>query len=280
MDLSIAIVNWNTSDILDQCLMSIYDTVKGLEYEVIVVDNNSSDGSVQMVREKHLWVKLLANNENVGFSRANNQAYKISQGRYFLLLNSDTVCRPSALSGMVAFLDAHPSAGVVGPLVLNADKTLQPSWARFPSVWSEIIGRLNRNIDGVSEPPRDAMSVRKLGHFQTDWVGGCCLMLRRDSIENVGLMDESLYMYCEETDWCYRLRQNGWEVWVDPRYEIVHLGGASSAQMPDQTRRVLIESKVKYFRKHHGELHARMVGAVLGIKGRIKSYMRQGCAGC
>ncbi|MCE5199271.1 MAG: glycosyltransferase family 2 protein [Armatimonadota bacterium] len=266
MDLTIAIVSWNTRDILDQCLESIRANRQGLECEVIVVDNNSSDGSQEMVQEKHRWVRLITNAENTGFSRANNQAYQVCEGRYFLLLNPDTICRKNTLQAMVQFLDEHPGAGAVGPLVLNADETLQLSWARFPTLLSEMQGRINRTIDGMSELLADADGVRVNGAFQTDWVGGCCLMTRRETVEHIGLLDENLYMYSEETDWCLRMKQGGWEIWVEPKAEIVHLGAQSSSKIKEECARILRRSKCAYFAKHFNLTTAAVLAVVLGVK--------------
>lgn len=270
MDLSIAIVSWNTSDLLDQCLKSVYEMTDGIEFEVIVVDNASSDGSADMVRGRYPRVKLIENTGNVGFARANNQAYAVSSGRHFLLLNPDTICLPNALPMLVDFLDQRPKAGVVGPLILNPDKTLQYSWARFPTLWSESVGRLDRRIRGASQVPATADEARALDPFQADWIGGCTLMIRREAVEQVGLMDDDLFMYSEETDWCYRLNKAGWEVCVNPVAEIIHIGGQSSNQVSSTAYEYLLTSKVRYFRKHHGRASAVTITAVL----RAKRLMR------
>jgi len=284
MDLSISIVSWNTRDLLGQCLDSVYAAADGLDIEVVVVDNASGDGSVEMVRQRYPRVVLVANTGNAGFAAANNQALAASTGRHFLLLNPDTICRPGALAGLVRFLDEHPRCGAVGPLVLNpvlsgaegpvlsgvegADETLQYSWARFPTFWSEARGRLDRRIAGADKAPTTAQDTCSLGPFRADWIGGCCLMVRRDAVNEIGPMDESLFMYCEETDWCLRLVRAGWEVWVEPAARIVHLGGQSSALVPDEAASRLRMSKRLYFAKHHGVFTGAALGAVLGLKYR------------
>lgn len=269
MDVTTAIVSWNTRELLDRCLQSVYETTAGVDFETIVVDNASSDGSAEMVRRGYPTAKLIQNAGNVGFARGNNQAYAAGAGRYFLLLNPDTICFPGALAGLVKLLDEHPRAGAVGPLVLNSDETLQYSWARFPTLWSEIRGKLDRRIEQPKACPLTADETRTLGPFRADWIGGCCLMVRRAAIEEIGPMDESLFMYCEETDWCMRLHSAGWEVWVNPDSRIVHLGGRSSAQSADAADH-LRESKVAYFKKHHGLLSARILDAAFRAKQALK----------
>lgn len=273
MDLSVAVVSWNTRDVLDQCLKSVFDTLGKLEAEVIVVDNASTDESVDMVRSQYPLVRLIENPDNVGFPRANNQAFKISQGRRFLLLNPDTICLPNALPMLVDFLDKRPKVGVVGPLALNPDRTLQYSWARFPTLLHESIGKLDRRIEPSGILPVTADEVRAVGPFRTDWVGGCCLMIRREAVEQIGLMDEGFFMYSEETDWCYRLK-TGWETWVEPGAEIVHIGGQSSNQASSTTADHLIASKVRYFRKHHGWASATTLGFMLRARQLIRRALK------
>ncbi len=275
MDLSISIVSWNTRDLLDQCLRSVYETTRDIQFEVIVVDNASSDGSAQMVREKYLHVTLIAGEGNVGFAAANNQAYRASTARNLLLLNPDTVCREGAIEGLVRFLDEHSAAGAVGPLVLNDDDTLQYSWAAFPTFWSEARGKLNRRIAGRDAVPSTADETRSLGPFVADWIGGCCLMARREAIDVIGPMDESLFMYCEETDWCLRLAKASWEVWVEPKCEIVHLGGKGSSQVGADSRKTLAQSKVRYMRKHHGALAAVLLRAALATRAFAKARVTE-----
>lgn len=248
----------------------MYETTHGIEFEVIVVDNASDDCSAEMVRDKYPDAVVLANRENSGFSTANNQAYRESHGRHFLLLNPDTVCLPGSLEKLVRFLDQNPGAGAVGPLVLSGDRTLQHSWARFPTVWTEARGVLVRRIEPDRVWPTTADQVRAFGSFRADWIGGCCFMIRRSAVEQIGLMDESLFMYSEETDWCKRLADAGWEVWLEPASEIIHLGGQSSSQASKRASEQLRRSKVAYFRKHHGAFQAHLLQLALQARGMAK----------
>lgn len=274
MDLSVSIVSWNTRDLLDACLSSVFDGCAGIDIEVVVVDNLSSDDSVAMVRSKYPRVRVLANERNVGFSAANNQAYNVSSGRHFLLLNPDTVVRQGSLQKLVRFLDDHAKAGAVGPLVLNPDGSLQYSWARFPTLWREAFGRLDRRIVGLDRVPATAEEVRSLDPFQADWIGGCCLMIKREAISQIGPMDESLFMYCEETDWCMRLKRAGWEVWIEPGAEIVHYGGQSSALASDKCEMMLSSSKVALMKKNGRHAQARILQAAFGCRAIVKRALR------
>lgn len=274
MDLSISIVSWNTRDLLDECVRSVYETTEGIEFEVIVVDNASSDGSAEMIAERYPGVTLIANSENTGFARANNQALAVFRGSCFVLLNPDTVCHPGALASLVEFLKREPGTGAVGPLVVNPDGTLQYSWARFPSVVSEVLGRLDRRPRGRARVSATAKEAVEQGPFEVDWVGGVCMAVRRDTIEHIGLMDERLFMYSEETDWCLRMRRAGWRVFVEPRACVVHHGGRSSSQAPVETLKRLADSKIAYFSKHHGAASASAVRTLLGLKAAARAGLK------
>lgn len=263
MDLSIIVVNWNTRELLAQCLQSVYDTVQDVDFEILVVDNASADGSAEMVRCSFPQVRLIGNERNVGFVRANNQAIRVSQGRYILLLNSDTVLLPGALSQMVHFMDCHSDAGAAGPKLINPDHSFQASYADFPTLLKEslIAFGLGRWLYGPycpSPPPYPGERARAV-----DWVAGACLMVRREVVDTVGPLDEDYWMYSEETDWCYRIRRAGWRVYYLPEIEIIHLGGASSSKRRPEMVAQLYRSKLRFFSKHRGMLQASVLRAVV-----------------
>lgn len=244
-DVSIIIVNWNTRDLLLACLASLSEAIGSLRADVWVVDNNSTDGSTAAVREQFPQVRLIVNAANVGFAVANNQAIRTSQGRYILLLNSDTVALPGSIAALVRFLDQHPRVGIVGAQLVNGDGTLQPSWASFPTVWSELIGKNIRVRRPY--PTRDGMPA-----YAVDWVGGACLLIRRAAVERVGLLDEDFYMYSEEADWCFRVKQHGWDICYFPEARVIHYGGQSSKKASTRMKCQLYRSKVRFFQKHYG----------------------------
>ena len=256
IDLSIIIVNWNTRDLLEQCLSSVYATTHDIPFEVFVVDNASSDGSVEIVRERFPEVQLIENEENLGFAKANNQAIRESKGRYILLLNSDTVVLSGAIERMIEFMDGHPEAGAVGAKLLNPDGSFQASYNDFPTPLSELVllAGLSRVVYNPYYPsyPPDLSNERR----ECDWVGGACLMVRKEAIEEVGLLDENYFMYVEEVDWCYRLRKAGWKVYYLPEAQIVHWGGQSSRRERGKARRLLRKSELLFFKKHYGPLLA------------------------
>lgn len=257
-DLSIVIVNWNTCDLLAGCLQSIadYSRVSPIyppqrrtslpTIEIIVVDNASTDGSAAIVRERFPWAELIENQENLGFARANNQAICYSRGRYVMLLNSDTVLHDGAIAAMIAFADAHPEIGVLGPKLIDGRGDIQPSWAKFPSVWSEILAQHRRE----RKPFADGTA------FAVDWMAGACLLVRREAIERVGLMDDRFFLYSEETDWCKRIQDAGWLNVNYPAAVVSHFEGSSSSQDVPRTRFLLYQSKILYAHKHFGQRQA------------------------
>ena len=259
MKLSVIIVNWNAKSLLDQSLSSVYSCItENFPLEVFVVDNGSSDGSPGMVKEKFPAVKLIENRKNLGFARANNQAIVKSSGKYVLLLNSDVIVLDKALEKTVTFLESHPEAGAVGCKLLNQDGTLQHSCYNFGSLTRSVISSLGldqtifRNISKFQSLLKD-WSHDKVR--EVDYVRGAFLMLRKKSIEHVGLLDERFFMYAEEADICYRLKKAGWKVYFFPGAEVIHLRGRSSNSIGLRAQSQRLLSRILFFRKWHGLLY-------------------------
>lgn len=248
MDLSIIVVNWNTRELLGRCLNSVYETAGELLCEVFVVDNGSTDASTEMVRARFPQARLIENGENLGFARANNQAIRLAEGRYVLLLNSDAEVCPGALASMVEFADRHAAIGVLGPALCSPDGVVQPSWARFPTVWTELWGVHRRG----QEPFAGHVPGEPAQAYLVDWMAGACLMVRQETFDQVGPMDERFFLYSEETDLCKRIRDAGWLNVYYPQAKVVHHQGASSSRDRGRSYVQLRRSKVLYAQKHAG----------------------------
>jgi len=275
-DLTIGIVNWNTKELLKNCLESIINQTKGLNYSIWVVDNNSSDGSIVMIEENYPLVRLIKNTENVGFSKANNQILSACEGRYVLLLNSDTQVIGNALKGLVDFIEKHPDAGAVGCKILNEDGSLQTSCGRFPGLLSIFFGgEFCNNLYRKAFKNKTFFAeygLAKADHHyfqEVDFVKGCCLLLRKSVLEKTGLLDENFFMYCEETDLCYRIKQKGMKIFYTPKPEVMHLDGQSSIYR-DQTVYRNLSSQEFYFRKHFGDLYAHGMKWIVAIGSLIR----------
>ncbi len=253
MDMSIVIVSWNTCAILRDCLRSVYEQLEDLACEVIVVDNASKDDSVAMVKREFPEVHVIENTDNRGFAGANNQGMAIAQGRYVLLLNSHTIVLDDALPKTVAFADAHPEAAVIGCRVLNADRTLQASCFMFPSVLNMLLSAsyLYKLFPKSRFFGRERMTWwDKNDAREVEVISGCFMLVRQDAMKQVGLMDDSFFMYAEETDWCYRFRKAGWKNMYTPDGSIIHLGGQSTRLVPASMTVQLRLSILKFMRKH------------------------------
>lgn len=262
-DLSVVVVNWNTEELLAQCLRSVYETADSVVVEVLVVDNGSTDGSVEMVRREFPLVRLIENVENVGFARANNQAMEVSYGRYVLLLNSDAALRPGALQTMCRFMDQHSEVGIVGGKLLNPDGSFQASYMDFPAIWDEVLlltklYRLFRPPSFPSHSLSESQEVR-----EADWVPGACLMIRQEALEHVGGLDEDYFMYSEEVDWCWRVRQAGWKIFYLPGAKVLHWGGQSIGLVPVHKRSRVYRGKLLFFRKNRGRGYAALFRLIL-----------------
>lgn len=261
MDVSIVIVNWNTSDILRDCLSSIFEQTYNIEYEIIVVDNASTDGSVEMVRREFPQVVLIENSGNRGFAAANNQGIAVAKGRYVLLLNSDTIVLDNAIAKSVAFADANPEAAVAGCRVLNSDRTLQRTCFMFPSILNMLLSSsyLYKLFPKSTFFGRERMTWWDRNDVrEVDAVTGCFMLVKREAVEQVGLMDERFFMYGEETDWCYRFKQAGWKMVFTPDAEIIHLGGQSSKKVAVEMSLQLRGSILHFFKKHRSSLEYRL----------------------
>ncbi len=263
--LSIIVVNWNTRDLLADCLRSVYDTVRDLSFEVFVVDNASSDGSAVMVRERFPMVRLIENPDNAGFARANNQALAEACGEYLLLLNPDTVAMPGALHRLVSFLKAMPEYGIVGAQLLNADGSLQESWGRYPGVLTELplLNRFPARGRRGCLLPDAGLALR---YLEVPWVSGAALVLRREVFDALGGLDEAFWLYTEETDYCYRAYRAGHKVASLCDAQIIHLRRRASGQRMVSSMLWFYQSKVRFVAKHRGVAAAGLVKRIVRLK--------------
>ncbi len=273
VDVTVAIVNWNTRDELRECIASALRHYRDFTYEIVVVDNASADGSAEMVRREFPEVRLIENRENAGFAVANNQIMREAKGRHILLLNSDTITVDNSVKLLIDYADQHPRAGIVGGRLLNRDGSFQASHARFPSLWTEFLltTGLGKRFIQPSYPSYGEVEEP----CQADWVGGAFLLARSEAIDEVGMLDEAFFMYSEETDWCYRMKKKGWEVHHLPPAKVVHLLGASSAKSEEPLLRRLVLSRVKFYSKHNNALLSMVYRAFLASAHLVKAAIWQ-----
>ena len=247
--LSICVLSWNTRSLLQDCLTSIYADVRASAWEVLVVDNASSDASATMVETCFPQVRLTISQENLGFARGNNLALDRTRGKYLLLLNPDTRVEPGALGKLVDFMEVHPEAGVVGPKLLNEDGSLQLSCGVEPSLWTESVNKLLLH---------NLFPFFKLGDWHHNeiravgWVTGACLLVRRTVVEKVGPLDSGMFMFHEDLEWCMRIRSQGWKIFYYPHSQVLHLRGQSTRKNFRKMLVVSQQSLFYLFQKHFG----------------------------
>ena len=248
MKLSVVVVSYNVRSYLEQCLQSVQKALEGIEGEVWVVDNASQDDSVEVLRRDYPWVRLIANNENMGFARANNLAIRLSQSDYVLLLNPDTIVEEPTLRGVVDFMDAHPEAGGAGVMMHNTDGTLAPESRRaLPTPWVsalKMLGFTKRYY--MSQLPWD-----QPGRIEV--ISGAFSFLRRKALDQVGLLDEDFFMYGEDIDLSYRLLKGGWQNWYLP-FPITHFKGKSTYKSDYRYVHNFYQAMLIFFRKHYSHL--------------------------
>ncbi len=245
MKLSIVIICWNDLKVLPACLKSIYEQTSSTEFEVILSDNGSTDGSVQFVREHFPRAIIVENRANLGYARGNNAGIRAARGEYVLILNPDTIIHYAALDRWIEFADKHPDAGAFGCRVLNPDGTFQDPARPFPTIAHYLLVALylrpNTYRGWHGQTPREI-----------DWQSGCSILVRRELLDRLGGFDERFFYHYEEVDLCYRIHQAGWRILYTPDAVITHLGGQSIGRFPVRFELEKYRNRYRYFHKHFG----------------------------
>lgn len=276
-DVSIIIVNYKTPDLTLQSIHSVFSSDTSLTYEVILVDNNSQDGLVEKVKNEYSFTLLIENKQNVGFAKANNQGIQLASGRYVLLLNSDTVVRPDTLDVMVSFMDNQSNVGASGCKVVLPNGELDKACRRgFPTPSASFyyafgfsklfpnVPRFNQYQLGYLDPDES---------YPVDCLVGAFMMVRREVIDQVGGLDEEFFMYGEDIDWCYRIKQAGWEIYYYPKTSITHYKGASSRRKPFKIVYEFHRAMWLFHRKHYKKKYLPLVNGLVYLGIGIKLLM-------
>jgi GT2 family glycosyltransferase len=257
LKLSIIIVNWNVCELLEACLASIFTHSPSAPFEVIVVDNASSDDSVSMVQTKFPDVTVIRNLDNPGFAAANNQGIKAARGEYTMLLNPDTLVHADALDVMIREMDAEPSVGACGPKIINPDGSIQQGPGELPSLRSLLYSKTIFRKTGLFrkhylELKKRSCDLKISGRGFINKLSGAAAMVRSEVFDQVGLLDESFFLYYEDTDLFYRIVRAGWRPLYLPEAVVTHIGGQSSEKFSVQTKILLYRSLFRFLRKHFG----------------------------
>ncbi|WP_309120857.1 glycosyltransferase family 2 protein [Paenibacillus sp.] len=255
MDLSIIVVNYNTKQLTLDCIRSVFSSATSLNYEVILVDNASTDGTIEAVRERHPEVLTLANTRNVGFSKANNQGMEIASGRYILLLNSDTIVEEHTLETMVRYMDEHADVGASGCKLVLPNGSLDEACKRgFPTPLASFYYAFGFSKLFPNHPKFNQYKLIHLAPDQTyevDCLVGAFMLVRREVIDRIGGLDEEFFMYGEDIDWCYRIKEAGWRIMYHPATTVIHYKGASSRRKPFKIVYEFHRAMWLFHRKHY-----------------------------
>ena len=259
MDLSIIIVNWNSKDYLKKCIESIFTWTSGIDYEIVVIDSGSFDGSGEMLTQCYPQVKFIQSDKNLGFAKANNAAFNDSTGRNILFLNPDTEIEDPALNTLYHQLSSLPNAGIVGAKLLNSDRSVQTSCVQsFPTILNQL---LNSKFLRTLFPRSPLWGMAPLfdvtdGPAEVDVLSGACIMLRRTLFEQVGLFSEDYFMYAEDVDLCYKIKQAGYRNYYIPDAVVVHFGGGSSEKRPSDFSVVMMRESIwRFMKKTRGNIY-------------------------
>lgn len=278
LDLTITIVSWNTKELLRGCLQSLPKGTEKIKYEVHVVDNASSDGSAEMVKAEFPFVRLFANEDNLGFAKANNQSWREAKGRYWLLLNSDTEIQDKTLDSLIEFMDSHTKAGLATARLNYADGTPQHCAQPIPSILRILLEatRLHRIL------PKDFRGRFLLGTYfdyetyaTIGWAWGTALIAKREAIEEAGALSEDFFMYGEDLEWCLRLRAKGWQIWFVPQAKVLHYKEQSAAIQWDNNNRKkkMLDGFYKALEKHHGKSYVKVFRSISSIIWRFEGFL-------
>jgi len=265
VDLSIVIVSYNTLAMTRACLASVYQNHGDLKTQVIVVDNNSEDGSVEMLAKDFPQVELILNRENKGFAIANNQGFKIADGKFILLLNSDTVILDNVLEQSVQYMLSHTEVGAMGCRVLNTDKTMQATCSGYPTLWRLLMMTIGLDrLSSLFDHYRLRNWLRD-SERDVEVISGCYMLVRREVIEEIGGLDERFFFFGEETDWCLQMRKAGWALRFAPVGEIIHHGGGSVKKLNYKRDVMLTDASIRLHRKNGGLTQARAAFLILSL---------------
>ena len=257
VNISIVILSFNTKELLKNCLESLKD----LKVEIIVVDNGSTDGSLQLINSlKWPNLKIIANKKNLGYGAGNNQGIKIAQGDYILLLNSDTVVKDEAPLKMANFLKKHPQVGAVGCKLLNPNNSIQPSAGPFPNLMISAVMLFAEHWLG--DLVRASFNKTK----EVDWVMGAALMVRHDVFQKAGPMDEGIFMYMDEVEWCFRIKKAGYKVFFYPGAEVIHFFGGSSKTGRRDPVLNIYRGLLYFYKKHYPSWQLPLLKTMLKLK--------------
>ena len=277
IDVSFIIVSWNAKDFLLKCVESISKEVGACTYEIVVVDNNSTDGSPEALEREYPEARLIQTGANLGFAKGNNIGIKESTGRFLCLINSDALLLPGCVDTLHQYMCENPAVGMCGPRVHYPDGSLQPSCRRFPTLFRSLCSALGLSaLNPKSSLVGDTFMTwwNHDDNRTVDVMSGCFMFVRREAIDQVGLLDEDFFMYGEDIDWCRRFNIADWKIAFNSAAQAIHHGGASSSNYPVPMYVAMQESRFKYWKKHHGSVSRLAMGSIMFLQHALRFVAR------
>lgn len=277
-DISIVFTNWNTRDYMRDCIYSVREKTRGVTYNIVVVDDGSTDGSVEMLRTEFPDVKVIVNERNLGVAKAYNRGVAKATGRYIQMLNTDMILVGNPIKTLYDFLESHPEAAACGAWLRNRDMTSQTSFGNFPSMKMALADAffLNELFPRAGFPKRSAIPVESINApFETDYVTGASMLFRKSIVDKMGFLDDHFTSYYEETDFCYRVKRNGFgKVFFVPDAQIIHFGGVSFGKVRKYQTQLQWSGYNKFQTKHHGKAYSFIARLFYGWHYSVKLVFR------
>jgi len=275
---SIVFTNWNTRDLMRDCIASVKEKTTGLSYEIVVVDDGSTDGSVEMLRKEFPDVTVVVNEQNLGVAKAYNKGVAVARGQYIQMLNTDMLFIQNSIKVLLNFLESHPEAAACGGRLRNRDMSSQVSIGCFPSLTEALVGVLflRELFPKANLPSRGIVPDENVRQpLEVDYPTGADMLIRKSVIDEIGFFDERFTSYCEETDFCYRIHhQTRWKLYFVPEAEIIHFGGAAFKNVREYQVRLMYSSYNKFFKKHYGRVYSLATRFLYAVQYTIRLIFR------
>lgn len=274
--LSINIVNYNNSQFLTNCIKSIYEYTRKINFTILVIDNASTDNSIELIKNKFLALKIIKNDNNIGFAKAHNIGIKLTEAKYILILNPDTLFIDASIERMVDFMDKHADTGIVGPKILNPDKSPQHTGITYPNNLNLLFETFF--LDRIFPDSRLFGRHKKIYEFSkenadVDYMQGSCLMTKKEVIEDIGLLDERFFMYFEETDFCYRAKKKGWKISRLQNCSAIHFGCGETGYYDEPRIYQYHKSLILFYRKFYSATNILLLKIILFARALLRSFL-------
>jgi hypothetical protein len=267
IDVTISIVNYNGRKIIKDCIESILKNTEMLNYEIIVIDNASSDGSPEMMKKDFPMINLIVNKRNEGFAKANNKVFKYASGKYFLLLNPDCIVTDNTIAKMLKLMEERKDVGIIGCKIINTNGEIEISSDKFPTLYNELVLKIKKNVIRHNKSFEKIYNSTYMKSQEVDWVSGAVLLIRSEIYRKINGMDEEYFLYFEDIDLCKRVKNNGWKIFYETKFEVMHMRGSSVRKKSKEDISSIYHKSHLYYYKRHNPFQYHLLRLYLNSKG-------------